>query len=127
MDRVLNEARSLLYKGDKFEWAIPVLFLRLRDGRLFAEPEKAPARRRLQAPSPPAYFAGRVDEIKRLGDRLTAQPETAVIVAIQGVGGQGKSTLVDRLAGSSRPISPAACSGWTWARTQTRPAVVPTS
>ena len=91
VDRALNEARSLLYKGDKFEWAIPVLFLRLRDGRLFAEPEKAPARRRLQAPSPPAYFAGRVDEIKRLGDRLTAQPETAVVVAIQGVGGQGKS------------------------------------
>lgn len=36
VDRALNEARNLLFKQDKFEWGIPVLFLRLADGRLFA-------------------------------------------------------------------------------------------
>ena len=45
VDRALNEARSLVFKNDQFAWAIPVLFLRLRDGQLFSlkpsEPRKA--------------------------------------------------------------------------------------
>jgi formylglycine-generating enzyme required for sulfatase activity len=36
VDRALNEARSLVYKRSQFEWAIPVLFLRLKDGQLFS-------------------------------------------------------------------------------------------
>ena len=36
VDRALNEARSLVYEHNKFAWAIPVLFLRLRDGQLFS-------------------------------------------------------------------------------------------
>jgi tetratricopeptide (TPR) repeat protein len=91
VDRALNEARSPVYERDRFEWATPVLFLRLRDGRLFAAPP--PARPRLPAPLPPADFAGRVDEIERLAERLTARPDAAATVAIQGVGGQGKSAL----------------------------------
>jgi hypothetical protein len=42
VDLALNEARSLLFEKDQFEWAIPVLFLRLRDGCLF-RPSTPPA------------------------------------------------------------------------------------
>jgi len=36
VDLALNEARNLAFKRDEFNWAIPVLFLRLKDGLLFA-------------------------------------------------------------------------------------------
>ena len=36
VDLALNEARNLVYKNNQFEWAIPVLFLSLQDGRLFS-------------------------------------------------------------------------------------------
>lgn len=36
VDRALNEARHLLFRPDRYDWAIPVLFMRLRTGQLFA-------------------------------------------------------------------------------------------
>ncbi|MEJ2211142.1 MAG: CHAT domain-containing protein, partial [Anaerolineae bacterium] len=36
VDRALNEARNLAFAPDRTEWAIPVLFMRLKSGRLFA-------------------------------------------------------------------------------------------
>jgi formylglycine-generating enzyme required for sulfatase activity len=45
VDGALNEARSLILKSNQFEWAIPVLFMRLKNGQLFSlkrsEPRKA--------------------------------------------------------------------------------------
>ncbi len=38
-DRAMNEARALLFKASSSDWAIPVLFSRLRGNRLFAVPE----------------------------------------------------------------------------------------
>ncbi len=46
IDRALNEARSMLFEQKGADWAIPVLFMRLEQGRLFA-PD--PVRQTLQA------------------------------------------------------------------------------
>jgi formylglycine-generating enzyme required for sulfatase activity len=39
VDRALNEARNLLFKPNRIDWATPVLFVRLATGQLFAPPE----------------------------------------------------------------------------------------
>jgi HEAT repeat protein len=36
VDQALNEARNYLFEQDSVDWAIPVLFMRMPDGRLFA-------------------------------------------------------------------------------------------
>lgn len=36
VDRALNEARYDVFKGQHDDWAVPVLYMRLEDGRLFA-------------------------------------------------------------------------------------------
>ncbi len=72
VDRALNEARALLFARDSFAWAIPVLFLRLADGRLFVPPAVPARRGRLQAPAPPPTYAERTAEempIAHLVDR----------------------------------------------------------
>jgi tetratricopeptide (TPR) repeat protein len=48
----------------------------------------------LHPPSPPAFFSGRQDELQELS-KVFAQPFPCVAV-VSGVGGQGKSTLVDQ-------------------------------
>lgn len=48
VDRALNVARASLFKPDSFDWAIPVIFMRLADGQLFVEPEH-PVRNRERA------------------------------------------------------------------------------
>lgn len=45
-DRALNEARYFLFNQEQIDWAIPVLFMRLREGRLF---EADPMREALRA------------------------------------------------------------------------------
>jgi hypothetical protein len=40
VDQALSQARLLMFKPDRTDWAIPVLFMRLKTGQLFAEPEK---------------------------------------------------------------------------------------
>lgn len=100
-DVAANQARRWLLtdaeNANRLDIAIPALFLRLRDGRLFAEPQPTAARRRLQAPPPPATFAGRVEVLQRLSQALTSQPGAQVVVALQGIGGQGKSTVASVL------------------------------
>jgi hypothetical protein len=41
VDLALNQARLLLFNPGATEWAVPVLFLRLKQGKLFARPEAA--------------------------------------------------------------------------------------
>jgi hypothetical protein len=41
VDRAMNEARSLLITNGRFDAAVPVLFMRLRDGRLWGEAASA--------------------------------------------------------------------------------------
>lgn len=36
IDQALNDARLLLFNSEYTEWSVPVLFMRIRDGRLFA-------------------------------------------------------------------------------------------
>jgi hypothetical protein len=46
VDRALNETRNLLFEGEKTDWAVPVLFMRLEDGQLM---EAHPTRQALAA------------------------------------------------------------------------------
>jgi hypothetical protein len=62
VDRALNEARNLLFEGEKIDWAIPVLFLRLKDGRLM---EAHPARLALEATRDHETFAFFADDNAR--------------------------------------------------------------
>jgi tetratricopeptide (TPR) repeat protein len=39
VDRAVNQARLQVYDDERTEWAIPVLFMRIRNGRLFGEEE----------------------------------------------------------------------------------------
>lgn len=40
VDQALSQARLVIFNPKQVDWAIPVLFMRLKAGRLFAEPEK---------------------------------------------------------------------------------------
>jgi hypothetical protein len=42
VDLALNQARSHLHHPERLDWGIPVLFTRLTDGRLFANPDEQP-------------------------------------------------------------------------------------
>ena len=112
VDRALNEARTLLFKRDDVDWAIPVLFSRLRAGRLFTPPRvQAPGDVVLRAPPPPDTFAGRQDELRRLAAILRRNEGTEIRVALQGMGGLGKSTLARALGRALEPDFP---SGVLW-------------
>jgi hypothetical protein len=39
VDRAMNQARLLLFESGGTDWATPVLFMRLKDGRLFGAQE----------------------------------------------------------------------------------------
>ena len=45
VDLALNQARSHLHHPERLDWGIPVLFTRLTDGRLFADPDDQPIKR----------------------------------------------------------------------------------
>jgi hypothetical protein len=78
VDRALNEARNLLLSSRSVDWSIPVLYMRLRDGRLLKKPAgTGPAKRDEaktepvvpEAPEPEAerrdYKAGPLDGASR--------------------------------------------------------------
>jgi hypothetical protein len=44
VDQALSQARLLMFKPDRTDWAIPVLFMRLKTGQLFADATKAKAK-----------------------------------------------------------------------------------
>jgi hypothetical protein len=99
VDRALNQARLQVFDAKRTEWAIPVLFMRMRHGRLFgAEDEEAPA------PGEPPFkglqyfsehdtdkFYGRELLTAKLVGKLRASRFLPVIV---GSSGSGKSSVV---------------------------------
>jgi tetratricopeptide (TPR) repeat protein len=115
VDLALNQARNRAFARNDFAWAIPVLFLRLADGQLLAKPDGPGPRQRLQAPAPPPTYAERREVEARLAGWLTSEQsgaaDAAVTVAIQGIGGQGKSVLAAKLA---RACAPAFAGGVLW-------------
>jgi WD40 repeat protein len=99
VDRALNQARLQVFDAKRTEWAIPVLFMRMRHGRLFgAEDEEAPA------PGEPPFkglqyfsehdtdkFYGRELLTAKLVGKLRTSRFLPVIV---GSSGSGKSSVV---------------------------------
>jgi WD40 repeat protein len=101
VDQALNQARLKVFDQDRTEWAIPVLFMRTRRGKLFGEPEgdeEAPA------PGAPPYkgleyfdekdadkFFGREALVARLAGHLR---ESRFLAVILGASGSGKSSAV---------------------------------
>jgi hypothetical protein len=99
-DRAANEARGLVFDPAKTEWAIPVLFMRLREGQLFADPGRArPLLREYFAPlleNRTRLFDGREQEVRSLCDWV-AGPDGGYRV-VTGEIGVGKTALMARLA-----------------------------
>ncbi len=101
---VADARRGILMElgGQTIDWGVPVLFLRAKDGNLFAIDTPAPvtAAEAVSPPpeplAPPAspHFVGREMELAHYGDRL-AQTGLALIGGMAGV---GKSALAAQLA-----------------------------
>jgi len=101
VDQALNQARLLVFDRDRIEWAIPVLFMRMKRGKLFGEPEgdeEAPA------PGAPPYkgleyfdekdadkFFGREALVARIAGQLR---ESRFLAVILGASGSGKSSVI---------------------------------
>ncbi|NTU49877.1 MAG: CHAT domain-containing protein, partial [Desulfobulbaceae bacterium] len=93
VDRALAAARATV--NDRLDWWMPVLFLRLRDGRLFEStvlpkptcpyPGMVPFRS-----DDARFFYGREDEIRDLLHRLRNQRR----ILVTGPSGSGKSSLI---------------------------------
>ena len=105
VDLALNQARNLLFQHDGVDWAIPVLFMRLEKGQLFAlKPEAEIAARvtRVEATlyietgvvDKPRRLFGRADQLARV-DRALDGPSR---VLLTGLGGAGKTALAAALA-----------------------------
>lgn len=119
VDRALSEARRAVLDRKSPEWAIPALFLRLREGRLFATD---PCREALSATLqkypelPETHFLpleavalkgkDQIGDWERASDpdqtRIdlwnAVQTSDAGYIVIAGDAGSGKSTLLERLA-----------------------------
>ncbi len=103
-DRAVNEARSTLLTSGRPDAAVPVLFMRLKSGRLWGEePAGADSRSVVpEVPPPPepvrppdiAHFIGRAADLAYFQDKL-AQHRLAAIVGMPGV---GKTALAAKLA-----------------------------
>ncbi len=124
VDLAANEARDKLLTEDRHDAAVPVLFMRLQDGRLW----QAPSSRSMelnafhQLPAPPLDFVGRTTELNAILNHLQ---HGAVITGLRGLGGIGKTTLalviaermkdqypdaqfyIDLHGASDHPLSPA--------------------
>jgi hypothetical protein len=58
VDQALSQARLLMFKPDRTDWAIPVLFMRLKTGRLFADAAKAKAKESKMSEEKPGQSGG---------------------------------------------------------------------
>jgi tetratricopeptide (TPR) repeat protein len=98
VDRATNEARSTLLTTARPDAAVPVVFMRVKSGRLWGE-EPAPTLPNIPAPPAPACppeisdFVGRSTEI----ERYLAQLAQRHLVVISGMRGVGKTALAARL------------------------------
>jgi tetratricopeptide (TPR) repeat protein len=109
IDRALAAARAAVLR--RADWWMPVLFLRVRNGLLWAE--AAPARSAANTPPPPSPerppeghgFIGRASELAVYQARLAAQH----ITVITGMPGVGKTSLAAMLA---RAIAPSDAIFW---------------
>lgn len=104
IEEALTEARRgilLEELGTGFEWGVPVLFLRAKDGRLFefvapeatAAPEVVPPPEPVEPPLTPG-FVGRKAELEYYGQKA----RTSHFVVITGMPGIGKTSLAAVLA-----------------------------
>ncbi|MBF8284715.1 MAG: hypothetical protein HW378_3630 [Anaerolineales bacterium] len=66
VDQALSQARLLMFKPDRTDWAIPVLFMRLRRGKLFAPHSAIPEveKRSFEAAMPQTITVGQETEIR---------------------------------------------------------------
>ena len=103
VDRALNEARLLLFDNKHVDWGTPVLFMRLRDGRLLApQAIEQPGR---------VIFDGLIDEYTRLFagreaaiaelEQFMADPSGGYLLVKAGAG-LGKTALMASLVARYR-------------------------
>jgi len=98
VDRAANEARNLIMAAGLPGPVIPVLFLRLTDGQLFATQQFAPLERVIFDGLIAEYihlFAGREAELARL-EQFMAEPGGGYLV-VQAGAGLGKTALIASL------------------------------
>jgi hypothetical protein len=107
IDRSLAAARATI--RDRPDWWAPILFLRVRDGRLWRDEERRALDRhaRLHAllhdhssfvRNRLASFVGREQELAEIRARIAALLPIGGYVTITGQAGQGKSSIIARLA-----------------------------
>ena len=92
VDLAVNEARDKLLTEGRHDAAVPVLFMRLQDGRLWQAPAARPLELNAlhQLPAPPADFTGRTADLDAI---LSDIQQGAVISGLRGMGGIGKTAL----------------------------------
>ena len=92
VDLAVNEARDKLLTEGRHDAAVPVLFMRLQDGRLWQAPAARPLELNAlhQLPAPPRDFTGRTADLDAI---LNDIERGAVISGVRGMGGIGKTAL----------------------------------
>jgi len=103
VDRALNEARLLLFDKKKVDWAVPVLFLRVQDGRLFSAQSLEQPNRVIFDSLIEEYtrlFAGRETAVAQV-EQFMAAP-TGGYLLIKAGAGLGKTALMASLVARHR-------------------------
>lgn len=106
VDRALAAARAAMQRAA--DWWLPVLFLRIRDGRLWREGDQRAVERRTRLRAllhdhtsfmqdRLASFVGRKHELTEIRARIAALNPEGGYVTITGQAGQGKSSVIAKL------------------------------
>lgn len=109
IDRALAAARAALPAEQP--WWLPTLWMAVKDGALWHTPDVSPIRGAgvFQVPYPPnPLFRGRDAELRRLAEALLgdASGTAAVLPAVSGTGGIGKTQLASEFAHAHRDEFP---------------------